>query len=95
VCLLLEFQSTIDPFMAVRIMVYVGLLFQDLIRTQWVKPGDQLPPVLPIVLYNGERPWTAAEEIGDSWPKRPANWRGIDRASAICCWTRAAMPKAS
>jgi predicted transposase/invertase (TIGR01784 family) len=65
VYLLLEFQSTVDPFMAVRIMVYLGLLYQDLIRTQPLKPGERLPPVLPIVLYNGERPWNAAEDIGD------------------------------
>jgi hypothetical protein len=32
VYLLLEFQSTVDPFMAVRIMVYLGLLYQDLIK---------------------------------------------------------------
>jgi predicted transposase/invertase (TIGR01784 family) len=65
VYLLLEFQSTVDPFMAVRIMVYLGLLYQDLIRTQPLKLGERLPPVLPIVLYNGERLWNAAEDIGD------------------------------
>ena len=26
---LLEFQSTVDPYMAVRILVYTGLLYQD------------------------------------------------------------------
>ena len=30
--LLLEFQSTPEPFMAVRLLVYVGLLLQELIR---------------------------------------------------------------
>jgi predicted transposase YdaD len=34
VYLMLKFQSTIDPFMAVRVMTYVGLLYQDLIRTR-------------------------------------------------------------
>lgn len=32
VYLLLEFQSTVDKYMAVRVMSYVGLLYQDLIR---------------------------------------------------------------
>lgn len=59
--ILLEFQSAVDPFMAVRLMTYVGLLYQDLIRQGQV--GDRLPPVLPIVIYNGERPWTAATEL--------------------------------
>ena len=31
VYLLLEFQSEVDPWMAVRLLVYVGLLYQDLI----------------------------------------------------------------
>ena len=31
--LLLEFQSAPEPFMAVRLLVYVGLLLQELIRT--------------------------------------------------------------
>jgi predicted transposase/invertase (TIGR01784 family) len=76
VYLLLEFQSTVDPFMAIRIMVYVGLLYQDLIRTQPLKPGERLPPVLPIVLYNGERPWNAAEDIGDLIAEVPG---GLER----------------
>ncbi len=58
--LLIEFQSKTDPWMAVRIMTYVGLLYQDLIRAKQVLPGKKLPPVLPIVLYNGDAKWTAA-----------------------------------
>jgi putative YhgA-like transposase len=63
--LLLEFQSTVDPFMAVRLLTYVGLLYQDLIRTGVVRPGDKLPPVLPLVLYNGDRRWRAAEDLAE------------------------------
>jgi hypothetical protein len=65
VYLLLEFQSTVDPFMAVRIMVYLGLLYQDLLKRQQLTRHGLLPPVLPIVLYNGETRWTAAEELAD------------------------------
>lgn len=32
--------------------------------SQWT-PDRRLPPVLPIVLYNGNRRWDAPEEIGD------------------------------
>ncbi|MBS7244818.1 MAG: Rpn family recombination-promoting nuclease/putative transposase [Comamonas sp.] len=69
--LLIEFQSKTDPWMAVRIMTYVGLLYQDLIRAKQVLPGKKLPPVLPIVLYNGERKWTAATNIANLIPKAP------------------------
>ncbi len=59
VYLLLEFQSTVDHFMAVRILGYLALLYQDLIRTQKLTRVCQLPPVLPIVLYNGGPRWQA------------------------------------
>lgn len=63
VYLLLEFQSTIDPWMAVRIQTYIGLLYQDLIRAEQLSAAGRLPPVLPIVLYNGAQIWSAAETL--------------------------------
>lgn len=63
VYLLLEFLSSIDRFMAVRIMAYVALLYQDLIRQKALSPNGRLPPVLPVVLYNGEERWNAAQEV--------------------------------
>lgn len=63
--LLLEFQSTPDPWMAVRVLAYTALLWQDLIRCGHVKDGERLPPVLPIVIYNGRRPWKAALDVGE------------------------------
>jgi predicted transposase/invertase (TIGR01784 family) len=63
VYLLLEFQSTIDHFMAVRIQGYLALLYQDIIRTQNLKPQDKLPPVLPVVLYNGKPRWQAPLQL--------------------------------
>lgn len=65
VYLLLEFQSTVDRFMAVRILTYVGLLYQDLIKSGQVRADQLLPPVFPLVLYNGEKRWNAATEIAD------------------------------
>jgi len=64
VYLLLEFQSTVDPFMAVRVMTYVGMLFQTLIREKLLTPEGRLPPVLPLILYNGYLPWGAARDVG-------------------------------
>ena len=62
VYLLLEFQSSVDTFMAVRILTYIGLLYQDLIKTKKIKAG-KLPPVFPLVLYNGVRTWNAEREV--------------------------------
>jgi predicted transposase YdaD len=65
VYLLIEFQSTVDRYMAVRVLVYLGLLYQDLIRTDQLTGAGQLPPVLPIVLYNGNRRWDAPVDVAD------------------------------
>nr|CRH04700.1 Putative transposase [Candidatus Magnetococcus massalia] len=62
---LLEFQSTVDRFMAVRMLVYVGLLYQDLIKSGQIGQGDELPPVLPVILYNGKPEWTASKNLAD------------------------------
>ena len=43
-------QSQVFRFMAIRVLAYVMLLYEDLIRKKrWTKAG-KLPPVLPIVL---------------------------------------------
>ncbi|ALM52066.1 Rpn family recombination-promoting nuclease/putative transposase [Halomonas huangheensis] len=65
VYLLIEFQSTIDPFMALRIMTYVGLLYQDLVKQKKLTQDNRLPPVLPIVLYNSEKRWNAALNVSE------------------------------
>ena len=63
VLVLLEFQSTAEPYMAVRMLVYAGLLYQDLIRRGELGPEGELPPVLPVVLYNGRSRWKAADDV--------------------------------
>ncbi len=63
VYLLIEFQSQVDPWMALRMLVYTGLLYQDLVKSQAVKAGESLPPVFPLVLYNGLGNWNASQEV--------------------------------
>ncbi|MFA7605208.1 MAG: Rpn family recombination-promoting nuclease/putative transposase [Rhodocyclaceae bacterium] len=69
--LLIEFQSTDERFMTLRMMVYVGLLYQDLVRQKQLGPQGLLPPVLPIVLYNGEPRWRAPTELSALLPRLP------------------------
>jgi predicted transposase YdaD len=61
--LLLELQSTSYHFMAVRLSSYVALLQEEVIRKEKLRTGDRLPLVLPVVFYNGERPWRAPKEL--------------------------------
>jgi hypothetical protein len=78
--LLIEFQSEIDGWMAVRTQVYQGLLWQQVIDEQKLKTGTRLPPLLLLVIYNGNQRWkaatTARERIALSpdstlWPWQP------------------------
>lgn len=57
--LILEFQSRDYRFMAVRMLGYAALLWEHLIKEKRLLPNRQLPPIYPLVLYNGRDPWKA------------------------------------
>ena len=80
VYLLLEFQSRSDDWMALRMHVYVSLLLHDLQRQKQLSPEGKLPPVLPIVLYNGAKPWRAATDLADLLASAPEGLRDLQPA---------------
>ena len=63
--LLLEFQSGVDRAMAVRMLTYSGLLYQRLVAEGVLRERGALPPVLPVVIYNGRSPWTAPADVAE------------------------------
>jgi Putative transposase, YhgA-like/Domain of unknown function (DUF4351) len=63
--LLLEFQSTPYRWMALRMLVYASLLWQQLVNEKSLPPDGKLPPILPVVLYNGDRRWAAPLALHD------------------------------
>ncbi len=63
--ILLEFQSENDPFMALRILTYTCLTYEELIRRGEVRPGNKLPPLLPVAVYNGRPRWRAATDVNE------------------------------
>ena len=65
VYLLLEFQSTSERFMALRILNYLALLYEDLYQRNELTASGLLPGVLPIVLYQGTKPWHAPQEVAE------------------------------
>ena len=75
--LLLEFQSTPDHWMALRALVYAGLLWQHLVAEKRLPLDGRLPPVLPVVLYNGDRRWTAPLALNElvGLPENSPLWR--------------------
>jgi len=58
--ILLEFQSTVDRFMAQRMLRYILELYETITS---VSSPDILPAVFPLLLYNGDAKWTAPENI--------------------------------
>ena len=55
VYVLLEFQSTPDKTIPVRMLLYILQLYDQLFRTS---TKGLLPAVFPILLYNGSKPWS-------------------------------------
>ncbi len=64
ILILLEFQSTVDRRMALRMMEYTAAIWKRL-EADELGPGGEFPFVLPVVIYNGGRRWTAATDVGD------------------------------
>ena len=60
---LIEFQSAVDRLMALRVRTYADMLYRGLRDGRRFGASDRLPPVLPVVLYNGAAPWTAAVSV--------------------------------
>lgn len=65
ICIMLEFQSSQDQHMALRILTYTALLLNEHLKNSKDKSEGKLPPVFPIVLYNGEMPWKCPLNIHD------------------------------
>ncbi len=56
IVILLEFKATPYRFVALQILGYMVDFYRHLVESQ--KGLKKLPPVFPIIIYNGERRWT-------------------------------------
>lgn len=66
VYVLWEHQRQRDSFMAVRMWVYMGMLYRDLLRREGREVGgQQLPYVYPLVLYQGTKGWKRGLNLAD------------------------------
>ncbi len=60
---LIEFQSTVAPWMPLRLATYVQRFYDTWTRSHSATEG--LPAVLPILLYNGDDRWSVTKRLGD------------------------------
>ncbi len=66
---LIEHQSTVDHSIAFRLLFYLAHVWYDIYKN--MTPSEQrsesfsLPPVFPIVLYNGNEAWTVKNSLRD------------------------------
>lgn len=63
--LLIEFQSEADPTIGLRLRIYRDLLTQELIRGQETPRTGEYPPMVSVMLYNGDTEWS---------PETPEGW---------------------
>ena len=73
VFVLMELQSSVQYFMALRLWGYMCQLCEVLLAhgkyLPQRRPHRLLPPVLPVVLYNGEEPWRAPRSLAQLFQK--------------------------
>ncbi|MHB2018752.1 MAG: Rpn family recombination-promoting nuclease/putative transposase [Candidatus Xenobia bacterium] len=55
--ILIEFQASVERFMALRVLTYILLFYADLLKAR--PKLTSLPVVFPIVLYHGAAAWSA------------------------------------
>jgi len=73
VYIITEFQKKPDQWMALRMMEYVNQLALQITREKKKHdlPEGRIPPILPIVLYNGLQKWNAATDAADCFIEPP------------------------
>lgn len=70
--ILLEFQSSVDAGMPLRMLLYSAAFYHQLLKHKKLPSGQKLPAVFPVVLYNGKARWTPPTGMLDMLQPVPA-----------------------
>ena len=74
---LIEFQRSLDRLMPLRIVSYASMLLLDLDKRGELDKGPRgrtLPLIIPVVLYNGLRPWRSPLSLSGLSPEGASDW---------------------
>jgi len=63
IIILTEFKSTVERFSGLSISNYVGDFYKSHVASH--KTIRMLPPVFPVLVYNGNQRWTAPTDLAD------------------------------
>jgi len=75
--ILIEHQSTPDPWMRFRLLKYCCRIWDQSFRD---KPEQRaLRAIVPLVFYQGERRWTYSREFVDLFAESVRDWPGVPR----------------
>ena len=90
---LFEHQSSVDPLMAYRVLRYMTLIWGRWLREH--SDAAKLPPIVPIVVYHGERGWSAPLRFEELVDLPPALAQAARVAGAAPRGQRARNPQGS
>lgn len=79
--LLFEHQSQPDKWMPRRLLRYIDRAWDEAFKL-FPKRAD-LPPVIPLVFYQGEGSWSYSTELADLLPEFARNWSFVPHFSHI------------
>ena len=79
----LEHLSRQPPLVALDMVVYKMLAYQDLARRGELTRDRKLPPILSMVFYNGDRAWTAPTSLPELVATIPDAPSGLDLWSFV------------
>ncbi|PDW00357.1 Rpn family recombination-promoting nuclease/putative transposase [Candidatus Chloroploca asiatica] len=67
--LLFEHQSTPDRWMRLRLLNYMGRIWDESFKAE--PKQQQLRPIIPVVFYQGRSAWTYSTDLADLFPTVP------------------------
>jgi predicted transposase YdaD len=69
-CVIFEHQSTPDPLMAVRLLIYSGRFYERVARAEGADP--RIPILIPVVMHHGRGSWPHATTLTGLFDADPA-----------------------
>ena len=89
---LLEHQSTPDPWLRLRLLKYSIRIWE---RDRRRHPTEErLRPIVPLVLYQGGRVWREAREFAELFSEAVRDWPGVPRYAHLLIDQTQAGPEA-